>query len=208
MSTRMKIACRAQLFALLWMVTGCAATVVPDDDAAGGEVSATEQDLRARSCRRDADCPRISCTECGDGSSVCPEADCVLRRCVYSVPQCPPPYDPCSGKGCGDLCTICDPNDPDCVETAVPKFCQPNGGCNQAVPICSVGQNPCTVTLCPTGTTCIAVGDPPEAQCVPNNGGGVCGRVTCAPDQLCCNASCSICVSPGFACTQQSCGHI
>ena len=38
-------------------------------------------------------------------------------------------YDPCAGKACGDSCTVCDPNDPDCAETAVEKSCNPNGEC-------------------------------------------------------------------------------
>jgi len=32
-----------------------------------------------------------------------------------------------------------------------------------------------------------------------------CGRVACAADQECCNASCGICVEPGATCTNKSC---
>jgi hypothetical protein len=38
-------------------------------------------------------------------------------------------YDPCEGKACGDSCTVCAPDDPDCFETAVVKACDANGAC-------------------------------------------------------------------------------
>lgn len=38
-------------------------------------------------------------------------------------------YDPCAGKACGDTCTLCAPNDPECSETAEVKSCDANGTC-------------------------------------------------------------------------------
>jgi hypothetical protein len=38
-------------------------------------------------------------------------------------------YDPCAAKACGDMCTLCDPADLDCVETAVVKVCDDAGTC-------------------------------------------------------------------------------
>lgn len=38
-------------------------------------------------------------------------------------------YDPCAGKVCGASCTVCDPADPSCVETAVVKSCDAGGSC-------------------------------------------------------------------------------
>lgn len=38
-------------------------------------------------------------------------------------------YDPCGDDSCGDPCTICAPDDPDCFETAVVKACNANGAC-------------------------------------------------------------------------------
>lgn len=38
-------------------------------------------------------------------------------------------YFPCDGKGCGDTCRLCAPNDPSCVETAVVKSCDARGEC-------------------------------------------------------------------------------
>lgn len=43
-------------------------------------------------------------------------------------------YDPCDAKDCGDLCTICDPDDGSCFETAVTKACNLNGVCSAAQP--------------------------------------------------------------------------
>ncbi|HKU37305.1 MAG TPA: hypothetical protein VJR89_04140 [Polyangiales bacterium] len=65
--------------------------------------------------------------------------------------------------------------------------------------------NPCAVTSCPSGTVCqVQAG---AAVCVPGPGQEPvqCGTVTCATGYLCCNASCGICVRPGFACHQLAC---
>ena len=65
--------------------------------------------------------------------------------------------------------------------------------------------NPCAVTQCAAGTVC-QVQDG-AAVCVPGPGlePAQCGKVTCSPGYLCCNASCGICVQPGFACHQLAC---
>lgn len=47
-----------------------------------------------------------------------------------------PPYDPCAGKSCGQFCTVCDPEDPGCVETAVLKQCSREGKCVAGFPEC------------------------------------------------------------------------
>lgn len=43
-------------------------------------------------------------------------------------------YDPCSDKDCGELCTVCDPDESECEETAVTKVCNRNGVCTSAQP--------------------------------------------------------------------------
>jgi hypothetical protein len=65
--------------------------------------------------------------------------------------------------------------------------------------------NPCAVTSCASGTVC-QVQDG-AAVCVPGPGfdPAQCGSVTCDPGFLCCNASCGICVRPGYACHQLAC---
>jgi hypothetical protein len=47
------------------------------------------------------------------------------------------PYVPCAGKACGDDCSVCDPTDPNCVETGVVKVCDPNGACLAAPAQCN-----------------------------------------------------------------------
>ena len=43
-------------------------------------------------------------------------------------------YDPCADKTCGDSCTVCAPDDADCVETMSVKQCSADGACtDQAV---------------------------------------------------------------------------
>jgi len=39
------------------------------------------------------------------------------------------PYAPCADKMCGDRCSVCDPGDPDCMETAEVKVCDGAGTC-------------------------------------------------------------------------------
>src|SRR6185503_421961 len=53
----------------------------------------------------------------------------------------PAPYDPCAGKACGDLCSLCDPAEPNCVEPTVIMTCTATGQC-------SVGRPACTVPEC------------------------------------------------------------
>ena len=43
-------------------------------------------------------------------------------------------YDPCADKLCGDSCTICAPGDPNCMETAVPKWCSSDSVCTANMP--------------------------------------------------------------------------
>jgi hypothetical protein len=46
-------------------------------------------------------------------------------------------YDPCEGKGCGEPCTLCAPDDRDCVEPErVLKYCNAQGQCRAEVAVC------------------------------------------------------------------------
>jgi hypothetical protein len=65
-------------------------------------------------------CNTCGCTASGD--VVCTEMACA--------------YDACAGKMCGDTCTICDPNDSGCSETAVLKVCNEFGVCGAEMPAC------------------------------------------------------------------------
>lgn len=89
---------------------------------------------------------------------------------VFPDPHDPPPdgdYEPCAGKVCGETCTVCDPRDEDCVETAVVKYCQDDGSCSPERPQCEP-TNPCATVLCPPDTQCVVLESyPPQAKCVP-----------------------------------------
>ena len=97
--------------------------------------------------------PSAACSgkACGERCSTCTGTICpavvetcdAIGRCGLEVPVCAgvdagPAYQPCSAKLCGDPCTLCRPGDATCVETAVPKFCQPDlRTCRDGVPPCA-----------------------------------------------------------------------
>jgi hypothetical protein len=43
-------------------------------------------------------------------------------------------YDPCEDKTCGDRCTVCEPGDNSCIETAEIKVCNAQFICVSASP--------------------------------------------------------------------------
>jgi hypothetical protein len=88
-------------------------------------------------CKSDNDCPQIGapCSPCPDGTQSCPTVSCVSEVCTYGWSGCSG-YDPCEGKACGETCTLCSPNDPNCAETGVLKFCGATGSCGMAFPLC------------------------------------------------------------------------
>jgi len=51
------------------------------------------------------------------------------KSCKAAYAECLESWDPCGGKSCGDACTLCDPKDKDCAETAVEKACSADGLC-------------------------------------------------------------------------------
>lgn len=117
-------------------------------------------------------------------------------------------YEPCGDKVCGERCTVCPPDDPDCVETAVIKVCQGDGTCSASNPVCQGGDyEPCENKTC--GEACTLC-PPDDTDCVETavvkycNSNGV-----CAPTQPSCNGgdgSCSTdadCIETG--CSGQVC---
>jgi hypothetical protein len=71
-------------------------------------------------------------------------------------------YKPCAGKACGATCTICDPKDPTCIETAMVKYCSATGTCGAPYPACSTvdaGYKPCAGKVCGDTCTLCAPGD-------------------------------------------------
>ncbi|HVZ34513.1 MAG TPA: hypothetical protein VG963_18920 [Polyangiaceae bacterium] len=201
---------RLLFYAVSIAVAGCAAEEAPPPQTDSPAEQAEELSLRI--CRKDADCPApgAPCRECKNGGVACPEVRCEHHQCVYSLPHCPPTYDPCAGKACGEECRLCDPKDPSCIETDIVKYCQADGQCAAPAPSCTV--DPCAAVRCAAGTHCDAGACVPDASkvfcggiagvpcpgagrcvddpsdgCDPNAGGADCGGMcVCGPNNLLC----------------------
>lgn len=107
----------------------CSGTVTPYDPCAG------------RSCGDTCTICDPADTDCGETAvlKTCDDSgECVAQSEGASCTS--PPYDPCAGKQCGDACTVCDPGDPNCVETAVLKTCGSDGTCDARDPACNALQ--------------------------------------------------------------------
>ncbi len=121
-------------------------------------------------------------------------------------------YDPCAGSSCGDVCSICPPDDEDCIETAEIKACNEAGQCvsdNGALCDDPGDGSQCADAEC--GTPCTECGID-ELDCTEPSEGHVCnGAGTCIVEveNTCewldpcggqaCGATCSTC-PPGEAC--------
>jgi len=124
-------------------------------------------------------------------------------------------YDPCAGKVCGSPCTLCGPNDPNCAEDAVMKYCDASGGCGLAYPQCPPAASCTTDTECPQiGAPCEQCPDGsyacPSMQCI--NGECIgsfqsCQGTTCNSDSDCpqVGAPCASCPDGTFACPWSAC---
>jgi hypothetical protein len=110
-------------------------------------------------------------------------------------------YEPCAAKNCGDTCTLCDPNDKMCVETADIKVCTGTGGmCVSGAVDCSPPEkcDPSGANTCGDGMACCEIGrcgpvGTLEGQCEaadPVTGG--CKPCACAMQP----GGCPICNSP------------
>jgi hypothetical protein len=93
------------------------------------------------------------------------------------------PYDPCAGKVCGAACTLCDPADRGCAETAVVKACDAGGAClaTGSFSCPSPSLDPCAGKAC--GAPCTI--DPPcrlaSPPCMMPSVAGFCdGAGTCS----------------------------
>ncbi len=122
-------------FAALFPLMACAASSAPAQS-----VDETDAELRAaKGCEG---------RNLGDTCHLCPATDpsCIETaevktcqadpggstklRCVggTKLPS-PPAYAPCAGKKTGAQCTLCNPADATCIETAEVKTCNAGGQC-------------------------------------------------------------------------------
>lgn len=132
----------------LWNCTQRACdTDVYDEDTNNADVSdpqCSEGETKQQDCN--------SCVCDDQGAWICTE-----RACGQT-------YDPCEGQICGDSCHVCDPDDPDCQETDVLKFCNADGQCASETPECAV-DNPCDGKTC--GDTCSTCDPDDDGNCPP-----------------------------------------
>ena len=148
-------------------------------------------------------CPICACAPTGQ----CPAVACMLY-CEYGLRR-----DPTTG------CEICECNPPPGNVVCGPVTCaEGEVCCNESCGICTPPGQACTQQLCGPACpplTCLLYceyGLKRDAngceicECNPPPEVVVCGPVTCAAGQVCCNESCGICTLPGEACTQQVCG--
>lgn len=101
----------------------------------------------------------------------------------------PAPYEPCAGLSCGAPCSVCSPSDPDCVETAVLKFCHANGACLATTPTCAPPPpyEPCAGKTC--GDAC-TICDPADPNCFETAVLKACDALgQCSPGATTCPAS-------------------
>src|SRR5262249_19045446 len=149
---------------------------------------------------------------CGDACSLCPpgKKNCfetaVLKqcnakgKCTANAAQCGgavdagPAYQPCAGKTCGQSCSLCAPNDPNCAETAVLKFCHADGACKDYAPACippppPPPYQPCANKAC--GQSC-TVCNPADPNCMETAVLKQCNA------QGQCNAGNAICKTPPY----------
>ncbi len=129
-------------------------------------------------------CNGCVCPANGDAS----QANCTEMGC--------PPYDPCGGKSCGDACQLCDPADPDCVETDDIKTCSDSGICESGPSLCTPPYDPCGGKSC--GDAC-QLCDPADADCVETDDIKACSADgTCESGPAVCNADpCEQCLASG-----------
>lgn len=97
------------------------------------------------------------------------------------------PYEPCAGKACGAPCTLCDPADRDCAETAVVKACSSEGACLPANDVGCGSAGPCSGQAC--GAPCTI--EPPcrltSPPCMAPSIAGFCdGKETCVEAEPVC----------------------
>ncbi len=124
-------------------------------------------------------CDYVPCAglACGDTCSPCrPEdEDCVAPAidmtcdstgsCVAEFAeswQACGAFDPCEGLACGDTCSLCHPDDTDCVVPPIQLFCDLSGACAASTEDVCDEFDPCEGLTC--GDACSTC-DPKDPEC-------------------------------------------
>lgn len=144
----------------------------------GGDPDCSNEPVCTEGDTQTYDCNSCHCTE--DGAWGC------------SAMGCGGTTGPCEGLSCGDACTICDDDDPNCVESEQNKSCSADGRCEYTdiKPDCGQPCNEgatkevdCNSCICDANGTwscddqdCAALADP----CYEKSCGDTCS--TCDPD--------------------------
>jgi hypothetical protein len=167
------------------------------------------------------------CTLCAPGDADCAE-DAVIKYCAPdgtcspTAPECEgdeQPYAPCEGKSCGDACTLCAPENPNCVETADRKACDATGTCRSGIPVCAAECEPgttkmldcnscdcvedrwvCTDAACDEGVVCWGLDSCPEGQYCAYVAGQYCGASDATATCLARPEACDLLYAPVCGC--------
>jgi hypothetical protein len=151
----------------------------PSMQCLNGECVGSFESCQGSVCQSDSDCPQVGapCSPCPDGTVSCPWSQCVDGACAGGFDACSG-YEPCANRACGEECSLCNPADPTCAETAVLKYCDATGICSPAFPSCGTG-----------GTGCQSDADCPGVGACPRCEDGSCAENQCLGGQ--CQLACS-----------------
>lgn len=202
----------------LWSLPAC----TEGESANGVERSPIAKSDSVGSCQASDD--TNFCGDQSDSNCFCDDnCDFYGDCCSDKLTVCATEFDSCADLECGDSCTICDPADVDCLETALLKQCQSDGICAATVAECTGSSEPeenfgdCDVLAC--GDLC-SVCDPTDPDCVESQEIKVCqvdgtctGEApTCSPDignwdacaDLECGDLCTLCAPDDLNCVETS----
>lgn len=154
---------------------------------------------------KDGEVKQVDCNTC---TCTAGEWACTEKACDA--------YDPCEDKSCGEGCTACDPNDPDCVEDQVLKACNGEGLCvaDDGL-LCGAPYEPCAGKGC--GDLC-TVCDPNDPDCIETEEVKACDAFgMCTGNPPVCEPACvegemkqvecntCVCSGGAWACDDQEC---
>ena len=120
-------------------------------------------------------------------------------------------YEPCGDLSCGDPCSTCPPDDPECIETAEVKVCNDAGECvSDSGDVLCEAYNGCADAKCGDPCTICAPDDPDceeteeakscnaDGVCVAEFGGDLCEPVWDPCGALECGDACMLCPPQGM----------